>query len=233
MNAEFAQDFINLQSEIPTMPKDKTGYNYKYTDLDTIITILKPLAKKHNIGFMQLLETKEDVTGITTKVIHKSGETLEGFCRLPAVTLQKTNNAQNEGAAITYFKRYALAAIFGISSDEDTDCNLKQATAAEERKYAPTFNHSSSSLSAIPAENTQKKLKINTVTTADKNNLPFTPEEASTLGDLMGTVIKNKPVFTEEEKNHYKQLLKKGKAADAIAEARIAIKDRSLAIEAQ
>ena len=31
MNAEFAKDLINAQSEITTLPKDKKGYGYNYT----------------------------------------------------------------------------------------------------------------------------------------------------------------------------------------------------------
>lgn len=127
MNAEFAKDFISAQSEIGTMPKDKTGFGYKYTDLDTIIKTIKPILKKYHLGFCQMLTTHENgKNGITTVVFHENGESVQSWFELPSLVLGKTNNAQNIGASITYIKRYALSAVFGISSDEDTDGTMPQ-----------------------------------------------------------------------------------------------------------
>lgn len=122
MNAEFAKDLINAQSEITTLPKDKKGYGYNYTDFDTVVKTVKPILKKNKIGFCQLLDTKDNgKSGITTILFHESGESFQGWFELPAVVLGKANNAQNIGAAISYIKRYALCAVLGCSSDDDTD----------------------------------------------------------------------------------------------------------------
>lgn len=125
MNAEFAKDFINAQSEITTLPKDKKGYGYNYTDFDTVVTTVKPILKKNHLGFCQLLDTKENgKSGVTTILFHESGESFQSWFELPAVVLGKANNAQNVGGAISYIKRYALCAILGCSSDDDIDCNV-------------------------------------------------------------------------------------------------------------
>ena len=50
MTETFAKDFINAQSEIGTLPKDKNGYGYKYTDFDTVLTTVKPILKKKQHG---------------------------------------------------------------------------------------------------------------------------------------------------------------------------------------
>ena len=122
MNAEFAKDFINAQSEILTLPKDKKGYGYNYTDFDTVVKTVKPILKKNHLGFCQLLDSKENgKNGITTILFHESGESFQSWFELPAVVLGKANNAQNIGAAISYIKRYALCAILGCSSEDDTD----------------------------------------------------------------------------------------------------------------
>lgn len=122
MNAEFAKDFINAQSEILTLPKDKKGYGYNYTDFDTVVKTVKPILKKNHLGFCQLLDSKENgKNGVTTILFHESGESFQSWFELPSVVLGKANNAQNIGAAISYIKRYALCAILGCSSDEDTD----------------------------------------------------------------------------------------------------------------
>lgn len=122
MKEEFAKDLIKAQSEMETLPKDKQGYGYKYTDFDTVVKMIRPILSKNNIGFSQLLDTKENgKSGITTIVFHSSGESFQSWFELPTVVVGKANNAQNCGASISYIKRYALCSVFGLSADEDTD----------------------------------------------------------------------------------------------------------------
>lgn len=145
MNAEFAKDFINAQSEILTLPKDKKGYGYNYTDFDTVVKTVKPILKKNHLGFCQLLDSKENgKNGVTTILFHESGESFQSWFELPAVVLGKANNAQNIGAAISYIKRYALCAILGCSSDEDTDgmtgAQMDQAQRQVQQKQQTPWN---------------------------------------------------------------------------------------------
>ena len=114
--------FCKAQSEFLTLPKDKKGYGYNYTNLDTVIAHIRPILTKHNLGFSQLLSAEN----LTTLIIHaESGEYFGDTVTLPQITLAKTNEAQNLGASITYMKRYALCSILGISSDEDVDGNIE------------------------------------------------------------------------------------------------------------
>lgn len=145
MNAEFAKDFINAQSEILTLPKDKKGYGYNYTDFDTVVKTVKPILKKNHLGFCQLLDSKENgKNGVTTILFHESGESFQSWFELPAVVLGKANNAQNIGAAISYIKRYALCAILGCSSDDDTDgmtgAQMEQAQRQVQQKQQTPWN---------------------------------------------------------------------------------------------
>ena len=115
-------DLGKAQAEFPTLPKDSNGYNYKYTNLDTVISTLRPILSKHNIGFMQSLTTLENnKAAMTTRLFHTTGEWLEDTTPLPDVLLSKGNAAQNMGAAITYMKRYTICAMLGVSCDEDPD----------------------------------------------------------------------------------------------------------------
>ena len=89
-------DFAKAQSEFPTLPKDKTGYGYKYTDLDTVICTVRPILAKHNLGFMQSLTTLENgKSGIATRLFHATGEWIEDAVALPDVAMAMTNAAQN------------------------------------------------------------------------------------------------------------------------------------------
>ena len=115
-------DLAKAQAEFPTLPKDKNGYNYKYTDLDTVISTLRPILAKYNIGFMQTLTTTGNgMSAMTTRLFNAAGEWLEDTTPLPGISLAKGNAAQNLGAAITYMKRYTLCAMLGVSCDEDPD----------------------------------------------------------------------------------------------------------------
>lgn len=120
------ESLAKAQAEFNTLPKDKEGYGYKYTDLDTVISTVRPVLAKHNLGFLQSLTNVNGRDGLTTRIFNTAGEWIEDTFLLPAVTMAKTNAAQNVGAAITYMKRYALCAVLGISSDEDTDARRPQ-----------------------------------------------------------------------------------------------------------
>lgn len=115
---------MDVQREIPTMPKNAKAYGYKYTDLDTITSVIKPILSRHNISYMQSVGMNEQGQNIlTTRIFNRDGEYIEDSTILPIIQGTKNNSAQTLGMAITYMRRYALCAMFGITSDEDVDAN--------------------------------------------------------------------------------------------------------------
>lgn len=166
---------LKAQGDFETLPKDKQGYGYKYTDLDTVISYLRPILKSNGIGFMQTLTTIEGKSGLTTRLFNAEGEWIEDTTFLPEVQLKGTNPAQNMGAAITYMKRYALCAILGISSDEDTDAEV-------ENKPAPK-----------PQQKPQDALKFKLKGGED------TPEEHEKIKALLDTKDKDGKLIFEKE----------------------------------
>lgn len=166
---------LKAQGDFETLPKDKQGYGYKYTDLDTVISYLRPILKSNGIGFMQTLTTIEGKSGLTTRLFNAEGEWIEDTTFLPEVQLKGTNPAQNMGAAITYMKRYALCAILGISSDEDTD-------AVVENKPVPK-----------PQQKPQDALKFKLKGGED------TPEEHEKIKALLDTKDKDGKLIFEKE----------------------------------
>lgn len=169
------ESMAKAQSEFVTLPKDKNGYGYKYTDLDTVITTVRPILAKYNLGFMQTLTTLETgKNGITSRIFNTSGEWIEDTIALPDVSMAKTNAAQNMGAAITYMKRYALCAMLGISSDEDTDA----ATPAQD----------------TPQRNASAPQKKGPKGGAD------TPEQKKAINEILGMKFKDgSPIFTKAD----------------------------------
>lgn len=122
---------ISMQSELQDIGKDSKGYGYSYTSFESLVRYLRPLLTKHGLGFIQTSTTEGDRIGVTTRLIHKSGEWVEDTFTVPLVALAKMNDYQVAGSAITYLKRYGLSAIVGIASDEDADAHGEQVTAPQ------------------------------------------------------------------------------------------------------
>lgn len=130
---EIYKALANFQQEIGTLPKDASGYGYKYTELSTIVEKALPLLKKHGLGFTQPMSG----TAVKTILFHaESGESIESSLDIPqGVELKGMNEYQALGSAITYLRRYSLASILGIVTDEDTDAQGEQ---TEKRAYKPS-----------------------------------------------------------------------------------------------
>lgn len=111
--------------EIRSIAKNKQAYGYKYATLDSLIDMLREVLPKHGLWFTQIPTRSEEESVLTTRVFHESGEWLEDSILMTDTELQgKANDTQKLGASITYFRRYVLSSIFGVSADEDVDGNL-------------------------------------------------------------------------------------------------------------
>ena len=197
--ADLMKDLVQLQAELPTMPKDASGYGYKYTSLDTIVSTIKPILAIHNLAFMQSVAGLEIVT-ITTRIFNAMGQYIEDTVQLPTIQANKMNNAQVLGAVITYMRRYTLCALLGITADEDVDAALP----AKEEKKAP--------VQKAPQE---------------QKGGPATQAENDRLNALVRAKYQNgKPVFTGEEINLYLSYRKDKTASELIAFIENALKNR-------
>ena len=112
---------IAMQAELQNIAKDSKGYGYKYTSLEKLIEYIKPIMNKHKLGFIQTTTSEDDKIGVTTRLIHESGEWVEDTMTAKLSSLAKMNEYQVAGSIVTYFRRYGLSAIIGIASDEDVD----------------------------------------------------------------------------------------------------------------
>jgi hypothetical protein len=102
-------------------------YRSKYTPLEDIVESLRPHLKEFGLSFTQF--GQEAVNGgwmLVTKIMHKSGQWIEGY--FPLVAVADKNGVvtpQAWGSAQTYARRYGLQAAFGITTGEiDDDGNL-------------------------------------------------------------------------------------------------------------
>jgi len=111
------------QSEIGAVKFDSTNpfLKNKYASLGAVIETTRETLQKHGLTISQVPLTNEFGTGVTTILMHSSGEFLEGDM-VGQISQEKGKSAaQVAGSLVSYFRRYSLAAILNIYSDEDTD----------------------------------------------------------------------------------------------------------------
>lgn len=114
-----------VQGELKDADRDTQGHGYDYADLSQVLAIIRPIAAKHGISFVQpIMDSPNGKVVIETKLMHKSGQWMRSSFSLNAVENKKMSGAQAVGAACTYGRRYALAATFGITQ-QDTDASNK------------------------------------------------------------------------------------------------------------
>ena len=138
ISKEVAKDLIELVNSITGLKKSKyvnyrtksgiTAFNY--VPLDDILSKIK---ENNNFALMQPIGTDENGrTGVKCILIHKSGHVIESDTY--PFQLMQNSKIQDEGAEITYRKRYALGAFLGISTEDDTDGNTSQEIDITDRK---------------------------------------------------------------------------------------------------
>ena len=108
----------DFQNEVPTIHEETKGFNYTYSNLNSIFKVIKPLLKKHDLGFYQILDGRN----LVTTIFHiKSGDQIQGSAEIPQVSLKGMNDYQTLGSGVTYLRRYSLSSMLGLITDKDVD----------------------------------------------------------------------------------------------------------------
>jgi hypothetical protein len=124
VNEEFAKALVAIQKEMPAIEKDGKNPHFRseFVTLDNLLAKALPVCNRHGVVVAQF-PTVDNFEGsrstLTTVLIHESGEQLSYVMPL----LLDKPTPQGQGSAITYARRYALAAALGISSEKDDDGN--------------------------------------------------------------------------------------------------------------
>lgn len=105
--------FLKAQQEIEVVKKDATNphYNSNYATLTAVIGAVKEILNKHEISLLQ--PVVGDV--VETILMHSSGEWFSSQTNI----IMQTQSAQQQGSAITYARRYGLAAIMSLEVEDD------------------------------------------------------------------------------------------------------------------
>ena len=122
--ADLFAAFVKAQAELKNATFDKVNPHFKskYATLagtrDGIVAVLS----KHGLAVIQGSDVSEVGPVINTRLVHTSGQWIESSYPFAI------DKPQQMGSAMTYARRYSLAAICGIASEEDDDGNVAQAS---------------------------------------------------------------------------------------------------------
>lgn len=121
---ELAAALVKAQGQFPGVVR--TGRNphlkSEYATLDDIIASVRSPLAENGLCILQPLESGEGKITIRTVLLHQSGQSIESVVEVSTPGTSAGRNAIQElGAAITYMKRYSLAAMLGIAADTDGD----------------------------------------------------------------------------------------------------------------
>lgn len=114
---ELATALAKAQGEIENASKNSNNPHFKskYADLAEVLNTVRPVFAKHGISVIQAPSYDAGIASVETMLAHISGEWMANTCSAPV----SKQDAQGVGSAITYLRRYSLAAFAGIAQEDD------------------------------------------------------------------------------------------------------------------
>jgi len=140
IQSQYSAALVAAIGELQDVAKTASNpyFKSKYAPLDAIVEATRPVLAKHGLAIQQfplfmegstLVEitdkngnvTKSPImtAGVETTILHKAGHFTTTTLLLPL----KDQSPQGVGSAITYARRYSLAAVLGLATEDDDDGN--------------------------------------------------------------------------------------------------------------
>ena len=133
---ELATALAIVQGQLTFAKKDSKNPFFKsnYADLESVWDACRSLLSENGLAIMQFPGDYVDGNmTLTTVMTHSSGEWVAQNMSLPV----SKPDAQGAGSAITYMRRYALAAIVGVvQADDDGNSASEKAPAITSQQIA-------------------------------------------------------------------------------------------------
>ena len=173
---EFSEALSIAQGKIKFAVIDSTNPHFKsrYSSLESHIDAIKPILE--STGFSVIQSVSDSGNALHTTLIHATGRITTS---IPLIIAK--HDMQGLGSAITYARRYALAALFNIGSDIDDDANRSVAQTKQDPKPAIAFKK---------IETTKEEINLNrlnipkVVSTEEANNIKPIEKEVSHIVEI-------------------------------------------------
>lgn len=122
---EIAGALVQAQAQMGAAFKDNTNPHYKseFASLASVILTVKEPLHNNGLSFVQPTIRTDGFVGCETRIMHTSGQWMEGELTLP-LTKQ---DPQAAGSAITYARRYSLMSMLGLpTTDDDAESAIEE-----------------------------------------------------------------------------------------------------------
>ena len=139
---KLAAALAKAQSEIVGARKTSKNPYFKsdYADLFEVLEATRPILSKHGLSIIQTNNGVEIIGStaflhVGTMLMHTSGQWIRSFIPLP---IESPVNCHKLGSAMTYGRRYGLAAIVGIAQmDDDGNAATEKGLTTNPEDVAP------------------------------------------------------------------------------------------------
>lgn len=182
--------FLKAQEKFDVALKDSDNpfHKSKYADFNSVLSAVSGHLHANKIAFQQHPHSDEGRIGVSTILIHESGEWISSEFSMPIPKL----SFQEAGGGITYARRYALQAICGIGAEDDdgnavTVAEHNQAKARTTAK-APAKSNSGAGSSGVQAK--APAVQQGAVQAYEVKDLQGKPETIATLEMVESIIVK-------------------------------------------
>lgn len=133
-----AKSLVAAQADLPAVTKDSVNPHFrnKYASLDAVVEAVRGPLAKHGLAIVQGATSPAvgaPALTVETLLVHQSGEWLSNTVTVPMAKV----DPQGAGGALTYGRRYGLAALLSLATEEDDDANAASRPAGAARDRAP------------------------------------------------------------------------------------------------
>ena len=114
---QLATALAKAQAQVMGAKKDAANpfYKSKYADLGSVWEACREALTANGLSVVQLPGFEGGEARLTTYLLHSSGQWIAGTAGSPLVK----HDPQGVGSALTYLRRYALAAVVGVVQEDD------------------------------------------------------------------------------------------------------------------
>ena len=118
---ELSKAMVKFQGKIKTIKAtdENPHFRHKYAGLGSIWDEIRVPLSECGLAVIQSPEVDGMNVMVITTLMHESGQFIENSLKI----VSNDNRPQSIGSCITYGRRYSLASILGLSSEEDDDGN--------------------------------------------------------------------------------------------------------------
>ena len=124
--ANLAKALSIVQGKLTHAKKDSANpfFRSKYADLESVWDACRGLLSENGLAIMQFPgEFVDGTMSLNTVLTHSSGEFMSYLMSVPCGIMGRDGalklDAQAAGSALTYMRRYALAAVVGVVQADD------------------------------------------------------------------------------------------------------------------